>query len=197
MPAPLTIFVYGNANLIPETRRSWPEFLTAVLSRRNVPLTGPVVNRGARVQTFPDVARAALASPDRVQGAVVLVALSYQDGKSDRVAPAEAATFAEQVVDGLKARGAERVIIVGPSATHLTPGRPVVPGYGSYARWLKRTDKAIREKVGNAALYVSLGDMPEVLNGDASAPLTSDGVRLTARGFNWIAERVADRLLEG
>lgn len=190
MPVPLAIHVYGNATLVPETRAGWPDLLTSVLSERRVRLRHPVVNAGSRtVLSFADVVRSIGTDRRWLNEAVAMVALSHADGRSDRLAPSEAALFATQAVAHLKHRDAERVLVVGPTAGHVMPGKRPAVGYGSYPRWLRRTEKAVTEALGDDAVYVSLAGL--------CADLTRDGVRPTPAGWRWVAEQVADALVRG
>lgn len=181
------IHVYGNATLVPETRAGWPEHLGLILMERDVRLSAPVVNMGDRsLDTFADVVRA-LGRDRRPLGAVTAVlALAYTDGRSDRLAPSEAALFASLGVEHLLARGAERVLVVGPTAGHTLPSKRAAVGYGGYTRWLRRTEKAVRESLGGSASFVALSGL--------TVDLTRDGVRPTPAGWKWVASTVADAL---
>ncbi len=187
---PLDIVTYGNALIVPETRPGWPEILTGILAARRVPLARPVVNAGQRgVTSFADVVRFCATDRQPLAGAVAVVALSHADGRSDRLAPPDAALFAVQAVHHLHARGAERVIVVGPTGGNTPGGKRPAVGYGGYPRWLRRTEKAVREALGDEATYVSLADLP--------ADMIRDGIRPLPAGWRWVAEQVADALVRG
>lgn len=185
--APVLIHVYGNATLAPETRAGWPEHLGSELALRGARLRSPVVNMGSRsLDTFADVVRAVGQEQRALDGVTAVLALSYTDGRSDRLAPSEAALFASLGVDHLLARGADRVLVVGPTAGHALPGKRTAVGYGGYARWLRRTEKAVRESLGDLALFVPLSGL--------TVDLTRDGVRPTPAGWKWVAGTVADAM---
>lgn len=192
-PAPRGVVVYGGDTLVPDAWQGWPDALSAVLAARRAPYRGPVLNlgqRGARGPLgFADVVRAACADPSDLTDRVAVIALAHTDGRSDRLSPSEATAFTRLALDGLWRRGAAHVLVVGPTGGGVKPGKQPAARYGSYARWLRRVDKAVRAEVGvgDAASYVSLADLP--------LDLTRDGVHPSAAGWRWVAERVADVLV--
>lgn len=179
------VFVYGGAPSAPQNRAGWPELLQAALSG------APVFNLSLKSDTtIVDVSRSISRLPVREmygRGSVAVVAMSYLDGRSDRVAPTDAALMAQLAVQQLRHRAVDVVLVVGPTNGGPQCGR-VAPGFGSYPRWLKRTDRAVRGAVeGEGAIYVPLSDMP--------LDLTRDGVRPSQAGWRWVAEQVKSAIL--
>jgi hypothetical protein len=188
---PLSVIVYGDALLAPEARPGLPEILTASFTSRMAAMSRPVVNAALLdANGFPAVARAIGADTRRGDGWTAVLVVTHADGKSDRVAPTDLGIFVAQSVEHLLARSFEEVVVVGPTGGGVLPGRRAAVGYGSYARWARRADKALAwtsSGYGPRVEYVTTLDLPQ--------DHTRDGIRPLPVGWKWVAERVADAVV--
>lgn len=180
-----SVVVHGPSPLAPEWRVGWPDLLSAELTRIGS-THGPVINAaGGSVHGFAEVVRSVRPGAWG-GGAVHVLSLSYLDGRSGRLSPPDALVLALGCVRLLRSHGAERVIVVGPTPDQPTEGKKVPKGYSTYARWRRRIDAALSSGLDGEAEYVPLAALP-----DGS---TIDGIRPNARGWKWVASRVAGAL---
>ncbi len=186
-----TVVVHADATAAPHGRPGWPEYLTAALTARGIAVTVSVFSHADRsLMGFADVVRGL--APVQDHRSVAVLAMSHADGRRTGMAPADAAHLAALGVRVLGALGA-RVVVVGPTGGGCPDGGQPAVGYGAYAKWHARTERAVLAALDGFGLvgvsYVSLAGLPRAL--------TRDGVRPTPAGWRWAADRVADGIVAG
>ena len=138
------------------------------------------------LDTFADVVRAVGQEQRALDGVTAVLALSYTDGRSDRLAPSRRPCSPRSEWTTCWPVALTACWWWAPTAGHALPGKRTAVGYGGYARWLRRTEKAVRESLGDLALFVPLSGL--------TVDLTRDGVRPTPAGWKWVAGTVADAM---